>query len=391
MMRNMDWEIPLFGKQLFSDYSATIRSSIKSEIERQTEDYILNVDESEYFNYLFGIFSRSTPVILEDQIKVTKEKGPYDSKNYCVIEVPFEGNQSLFECQPSTSRMDYYIISIQENMIKIRLPFSDNPDNMKRETDAKLATLKYNLQNLDSDLNKFNSELRNFIKDVFNLRKQKLMKENNLLSSMGFPLKEIEGAPKTYVIPEIKRKILIEKPKIISKTNLPDPTISEQDYENILKIIENMAQVMERSPSAFINMKEEDLRVHFLVQLNSQYEGEAMGEVFNLEGKTDILIRHKGENIFIAECKFWSGKENFKDTIDQLLKYVSWRDTKTAIIIFNKNKDTSKVLAQIPEIIKEHPQYEKTENELALKFIMKNKNDSGKTFILTIKLFDVPQ
>src|SRR5260370_4966399 len=55
-------------------------------------------------------------------------------------------------------------------------------------------------------------------------------------------------------------------------------------------------------------MGEEDLRTHFLVQLNGVYEGQATGETFNFEGKTDILIRADGGNIFIAERKFWSGE-----------------------------------------------------------------------------------
>ena len=90
----------------------------------------------------------------------------------------------------------------------------------------------------------------------------------------------------------------------------------------------NMVAVMERSPKAFRDMKEEDLRQHFLVQLNGQYEGQASGETFNFEGKTDILIRHEGKNIFIAECKFWRGPSTVADTLDQLLSYLSWRDTK---------------------------------------------------------------
>jgi len=80
-----------------------------------------------------------------------------------------------------------------------------------------------------------------------------------------------------------------------------------EEYENILEIIRNMVQVMERSPKAFEKMGEEDLRTHFLVQLNSQYEGGATGETFNFQGKTDILIRSNGGNVFISECKFWGG------------------------------------------------------------------------------------
>ena len=78
---------------------------------------------------------------------------------------------------------------------------------------------------------------------------------------------------------------------------------------------------MERSPSAFNNMGEEDLRQHFLVQLNGRFEGAATGEIFNYQGKTDILIRSGDRNIFIAECKFWHGEKAFKDTVDQLLSY----------------------------------------------------------------------
>lgn len=85
----------------------------------------------------------------------------------------------------------------------------------------------------------------------------------------------------------------------------PEPTLTMDEYEHILSVISNM--VMERRASAFRTMGEEDLRQHFLVQLNGQYEGQATGETFNYEGKTDILIRADGKNIFIAECKFWTG------------------------------------------------------------------------------------
>ena len=54
-------------------------------------------------------------------------------------------------------------------------------------------------------------------------------------------------------------------------------------------------------------MKEEDIRVHYLVQLNGHYEGNATGETFNLEGKTDISIRDNAQVLFIAELKFWDG------------------------------------------------------------------------------------
>jgi len=90
-----------------------------------------------------------------------------------------------------------------------------------------------------------------------------------------------------------------------------------------------------------------------------QYSGQATGETFNAHGRTDILIRVDGKNIFIAECKFWKGGEYLVEAIIQLLGYTSWRDTKTAILIFNRNKNLSAVLTQIPEIFKKHPNFKK--------------------------------
>ena len=45
-------------------------------------------------------------------------------------------------------------------------------------------------------------------------------------------------------------------------------------------------------------------------------------------------------------------KENSWITLDQLLGYSSWRDTKVAVIVFNRNKDFSKVLKTIEETIR---------------------------------------
>lgn len=44
-------------------------------------------------------------------------------------------------------------------------------------------------------------------------------------------------------------------------------------------------------------------------------------------------------------------------TIDQLLRYVTWRDTKTAILIFSKKKDLVSVVAKACKEIKQHKNY----------------------------------
>ena len=140
-------------------------------------------------------------------------------------------------------------------------------------------------------------------------------------------------------------------------------------------------------------MEEEDIRNHFLVQLNGQYEGNATGETFNLTGKTDILIRVQDRNIFIAECKFWNGPKTLVKSIDQILDYTNWRDTKTAILLFNRNKNFSQILEAIPNTIESHPKFKRQQeyaSETGFRFTLRHRDDENRELLLTILAFDVP-
>jgi hypothetical protein len=167
-----------------------------------------------------------------------------------------------------------------------------------------------------------------------------------------------------------------------------------EDYGEILRIVSNMVRVMEQSPRAFVDMQEEDLRTHFLVQLNGQFAGGATGETFNFDGKTDILVKDRGGNVFIAECKIWRGAEELKSAIDQILGYVTWRDTKAALIIFNRNKNFSAVVGQLPTIVKTHPSYVRSlpyASESGCRVTLRHRDDPQREIMLTIMAFEVPQ
>jgi hypothetical protein len=198
----------------------------------------------------------------------------------------------------------------------------------------------------------------------------------------------------TFAAPEVRKKIAPTLPSASSSPYKPEPTLSNADYEHILGVLQNMVEVMERSPSAFVTMDEESIRSHFLVQLNGHYEGQATGETFNYEGKTDILVRSEGRNIFIGECKFWSGPKMLTDTIDQLLGYTSWRDTKVAVVIFNRNKDFSRVLTAISETAKAHSNFKRElvgSTETVFRYCFFHKDDRNRELFLSILAFDVPQ
>ncbi len=99
------------------------------------------------------------------------------------------------------------------------------------------------------------------------------------------------------------------------------------------------------------------LRWLFLVPLNGLYEGETTGETINFDGKTDILIRAKVRMSSLRNVQFRDGPEYLRKKIDQLLGYATWRDSKLAVVVFNRGRGFSTVLAKIGEVVKAHPNF----------------------------------
>ena len=137
------------------------------------------------------------------------------------------------------------------------------------------------------------------------------------------------------------------------------PTVPEFTYQDILEKIHTVGIGYERSPRLFRDLEEEELRDHILIGLENNFKsGTATGETFNKDGKSDILLRaDDGTNIFIAECAMWGGEKYFSGKIDQLNRYLTWRDTKAAVIMFVQNQQMEPVCEQIERGVEKHDQF----------------------------------
>lgn len=311
--------------------------------------------------------------------------------------VPFGGDPELFKYQPSRYSLATPSGRVEQQELILTYVTTDaNAAEVRKEFERELGKIAEYLEWAGNDARAGAARLLSAAEDRIAERRKKILADHEMVTRLGFPVRRGNDAPQTYVAPEIRRKaMLTTKPSGTERTATPlEPTLSMEEYEHILGVVTNMVAVMERSPKAFAGMHEEDLRQHFLVQLNGQYDGDATGETFNFAGKTDILIRYKGKNLFIAECKFWKGPKALLETIDQLLGYSSWRDTRTAILLFNRTKDLSKVIEKIPEAVEGHPNYVRSMeyvSETGFRFVLHHQDDTDRELILTVLVFEVPQ
>ena len=141
------------------------------------------------------------------------------------------------------------------------------PDTVLQEINDTLDKIDDYLTSLREDADKLNGDLDSIARQYIEVRREDLLKNRDLFASLPFKLKERDNSTKTYTAPEVRRNITPKPPQTSSQPYQLEPTLDEADYEHILKVIGNMAQVMEDNPDAFSKMGEEPLRWHFLVQL----------------------------------------------------------------------------------------------------------------------------
>jgi hypothetical protein len=173
-----------------------------------------------------------------------------------------------------------------------------------------------------------------------------------------------------------------------------EPHLEEAGYNDILDVLASMSLLIERNPTTFEHMQEPVLRDHFLLQLNGQFEGKATGETFNGAGKTDILLREQDKNLFIAECKFWDGQQSLIEAIDQLFTYLTWRDSKAAILVFSHRKDFSRTIEQARRTLEQHPQFRQMSaatRDTSFRAWMARPDDEQRRIELTVMLFNIPK
>jgi hypothetical protein len=395
----------LFDKADIRQVIESQKQSIVDEIQGIEPDRLLNTPVNDLVAYFSDKFKFHVPLIRREQAVLDEpretniEMNDYGRQIWVpgtllTLTVPFEGEKEMFFIRPSTFDSGPPRAAVSGNAIVLQMAVRNSEqDQVKTRLNRTLDDIERYLGWQRSAVDDFNADLAAQAKQAIEARRERLLRDRNLASGLGFAMKPRANAPMTYAAPQVRRKIEPRLPPASSTPFRPEPALEEAHYQHILNVIDNMTVVMERSPTTFAAMVEENIRQHYLVQLNGHFEGAATGETFNHQGKTDILIRVEGKNIFIAECKFWRGEKQFIETIDQILSYLSWRDTKAAIILFNRNKGFSQVLAKIKEAVAMHPHRKRgatDESETRFRYVFGNPSDHSREIILTVVAFDVP-
>ncbi len=397
----------IFSKYRTEDLIPSQTKAMERKVNALEDDYVLNIAEEDYINYLVEEFSLYTPEVHFEDAHIETRKVLVDRQylpNYWGVEdsyeatmvryiVPIEGDRDLLYFHPpiwfSSGSGRFHV---ERNYIYTDiLSLNGKAEEVTREYESEKDSCLQMLEHLDKAIKAYNRALPETARKVFSSRKEIIKRENSFIASLGMPTAD-QRKQRTYSVPTVSHRYA--PPKTLNNSKKAEeltPIMDARKYNQILDSIHTIGKMYESLPNVTKNMGEETLRDLFLAQIQTSFKSEsATGEAFNKSGKTDIMVKHKDGIVFIAECKFWHGKQVFLDAISQLLSYLTWRDTKTALLIFVRGTSMSTAINGVKSSISEHPNFKEAlpaNEETWLNYRFKMNQDDERLVSLAVLLF----
>ena len=270
---------------------------------------------------------------------------------------------NVFALQPSTFSTSTPCGYVQNDTIVVGccIPM----DVLERDRDEAAQEMRRTIDRIEAILQHIEADTYNWESQLHDLLKQKIeTRRNNCLAMqetsrlLGVRTEDDSADTTTYVVPIHRRQPTTSA--ATQRTREPssaEPRISDEDFAAIITDLRRTLGSFERLPQGRVKAPEEHLRDEIITAL--QPLGPATGESYSKRGKSDIYLPYDGHAVFLAECKWWRGKKAFAEkALPQLLdRYVIWRDTHTAMILFIRNKNATKVISEAIDAIRSHPRY----------------------------------
>lgn len=379
--------MPLFSGGDLDEAVELRKRRLKEDVQRVDVERLLTLDTDGWVAELAATY-RAEPVVLlvggmayeegpDGQLDVRHERDravrdrskpawvPACSMTLCV---PFTGDKALLGLRGNPALQSPPTARIAEGELHHVVVYAqDRETDLKAVADTFVGHVNVALGGQTGILTRFNGELEQFAAACIEYRKARVLEQRERLDKVGIPVRRRTDAPGVFRVPGIERR-----PAPVAPTRrdpgVPqpiEPVLVTEFYEHILSVVTAMGRGMERQPGDYAFWQEEQLRDALLVILNTHYQGTATGETFQKSGKTDLLVRVEDRNVFVGECKWWSGEQAFagaskgseRSALDQLLSYSTWRDARLALVVFVARKDMTRVVERARTTLEAHTSF----------------------------------
>lgn len=344
----------------FAAYYSHKFGSAKGNFDSKGDDYVARVDDEQLVSYYYDQYSLPE-IILKDsgkpQINAESPSMSHDDSTSVRTTVRFDAEDCprIDETLRIGSKQ-FLIAPFSVDEIGFYLKVSLSPSNAEQLLNTYKQQIASIVASTNSAVQAGNNELHKKLADEVHSRKERLASQVALLKRLSEKIPIVVKTNTTSPIVPLEKKKLIPinapKPKLSVQ-----PKVDSKILSAILDVIIRGGLLFESAPETFSKLDEEDLRNILISILNGNFEVRAVAEAFNKLGKADISLPYSGDNLFVAECKFWDGEEMYAKTITQLFRYLRWRENLGVIICFSTKRDFTSILEKCRQATIQHNSY----------------------------------
>jgi hypothetical protein len=311
-----------FSDQSIHEYRRELEQEMQDEIENLSSDELQDSTDllaliftSTYTHSAIQLYDYSLEQACEVEKEIRHDQGLPGldrsrrvTKTYQRIRVkqPFDGNRDLLQIKPSSSKLNkprYNELNQNEVLYYVDYTIGNKDADavqaeIQSEVDDWVDKVTWFVNQLNEDFDEVEEKLWRIARHT--IEKQRETVDTNQAVMAGLGVDTGDFTEPGYVVPEKKRKIQL--PSLIEESS--DDVLADRTFIEVLDLLDDLGRDLERSVIPVRDLEEEALRDIFLMGISSHYAGFATGETFNRGGKTNILLRYKNENLFVAECKF---------------------------------------------------------------------------------------
>ncbi len=364
---------PLFAKYDLAGAFRSSLDSLESKIQEIPRDEFLGSSDEDLLAYLrpklefVPLALRKTEKVMEEEeIKVEIEdygRVTTVAGIRIVASIPYSGEFLLWNLRPSCSRSSCPEGEVTmrngggELKVLVEEPIARGGERIAALLNRNIEEIEWYIEKQRRDIESHNSTIDEAIRRAAERRRGVINQYKDIVTILNIPLKRRSGEPSFVEVP-LRRKLVRPLPQPPETGFRPEPGISDERFEHILSVVRHSGRTFEACAHTLRALQEDGLRDIILASLNTHYEGQATGETFRRRGKTDIRIESSERSAFVAECKIWHGQAELKRAVDQLLSYMTWRDCKSSVIVFNKeNARFTDLRQKAEEALTSHDQF----------------------------------
>lgn len=246
----------LFQGKNLDDFLRGCSASLVKEIEELGSERVLGTPHADLADYLFERFfvepltlylDRGEIEQSETKIDVSKDlsravrdrtRPCYVSGTLVTLAVPFTGDPKLFSMIGSsyTTVLPRGEIRGQELLVQVSYIDHDQAE-IKVQLERELNQIQWYISTQRNQIDNWNKGLKENVLRMLAARKERLLKDRELVASLGFPTRRRSDVPSSFPASEVRRKPPVALPPAPKEQFEPQPELPSEEYEHILGLI----------------------------------------------------------------------------------------------------------------------------------------------------------